>query len=121
MAAPARACDALPVLTYSGMTAKRRLLKTVDETSRIRCLAGEGLIREEVWEDEDGSVQRSNLAFINHFMTSKDNGRVLGYDNSHDHHHRHFKGQVESIAFKGYGSVLQRFRDEVGALRKEKA
>jgi hypothetical protein len=102
------------------MTAKRRLLKTVDEVVNIRCAAGVGLLREEVWEDEDGNVQRYNLAFINHFMTSKDNGRVLGYDNGHGHHHRHFKGNVETVSYHDYKSVLARFILEVDELKREK-
>ena len=31
-----------------------------------------------------------------------DNGRVLGYDNNHGHHHRHFMGQVEAVEFESY-------------------
>jgi hypothetical protein len=103
------------------MTAKRRLRKTVDEVADLRCAAGIGVLREEVWEDEDGNDQRYNLAFINHFMTSKDNGRVLGYDNSHGHHHRHFKGTVEAVPFKDYKSISAQFKVEVDMLRKEKA
>jgi hypothetical protein len=38
---------------------------------------------------------------------------VLGYDNSHDFHHRHFMGRVEAIKFKDYATVASRFRDEV--------
>jgi len=41
------------------------------------------VIREEVWQDADGEIARYNLAFVNHFLMSTDNRRVLGYDNSH--------------------------------------
>jgi len=102
------------------MTANRRLRKTIDEIADIRCAAGNGLLREEVWEDEDGNVQRYNLAFINHFMTSKDNGRVLGYDNSHGHHHRHFKGVVETVDYQDYYSILARFILEIEELKRAK-
>jgi hypothetical protein len=45
---------------------------------------------------------------------------VLGYDNSHDFHHRHFMGKVEAIKFKDYETLASRFRDEVQELwRKE--
>ena len=42
-----------------------------------------------------------------------DNGRVLGYDNSHGRHHRHFVGQQERVSFSGTrhwppGSVRRR-------------
>jgi hypothetical protein len=45
-----------------------------------------------------------------------DNGRVLGYDNSHDHHHRHFMGNLESFEFSGYEALATRFYSEVREL-----
>jgi len=42
--------------------------------------------------NESGEVVRYNLAFVCHQLCTVDNGRVLGYDNQHDHHHRHFMG-----------------------------
>ena len=102
------------------MAAKRPLRKIVDETSRVRCPAGDGLIREEVWEDEDGQIQRYNLAFINHLMTSRDNGRVLGYDNSHGFHHRHLYGAVEMVQFDSYNLLAEQFYEEVARLAEEK-
>lgn len=92
----------------------------IDELTPVRCAAGRGLIREEVWEDEDGTVVRYNLAFINHFLTSKDNGRVLGYHNQHGPHHRHFKGVTELVSLDNFYSVRDRFEAEVRELRKEK-
>jgi hypothetical protein len=45
---------------------------------------------------------------------------VLGYDNSHDYHHRHFMGKVEAIEFRDYESLAARFLEEVRQLwRKE--
>ena len=41
------------------------------------------------------------------------NGRVLGYDNGHDHHHRHFMGKQEPFEFTGYEALARRFYDEV--------
>ena len=66
-----------------------RLRKVVDETTQVRCALGKGIIREEVWQDFRGAVAKYNLAFINHALCAEDNGRVLGYDNSHGDHHRH--------------------------------
>ena len=77
------------------------------------------MIREEVWEDESGKVVRYNLAFINHFLTREDNGRVLGYDNAHGEHHRHYYGAVEKISITNYESLVGLFHDEVRALRRE--
>jgi hypothetical protein len=45
-----------------------------------------------------------------------DNGRVLGYDNSHGFHHRHFMGKVAAVEYSSYPSQLRRFIAEVHEL-----
>lgn len=102
------------------MPPKSKLRKVLDEISSVRCVAGRGLIREEVWKNDDGQVERYNLAFINHFMTREDNGRVLGYDNAHGYHHRHFRGRTEPFEYVDYIAVFDRFVSEVRELRKER-
>jgi hypothetical protein len=97
-----------------------RLRKVVDETTQVRCALGKGIIREEVWQDFRGVVVKYNLAFINHALCAEDNGRVLGYDNSHGDHHRHFAGAEEKFAFISYERLLERFLDEVRELRQKK-
>jgi Family of unknown function (DUF6516) len=59
---------------------------------------------------EAGKVVKYNLAYVNPRSCTSDNGRVLGYDNSHDYHHRHFMGQVEEVEFHGYEDLLLRFQ-----------
>lgn len=71
------------------------------------------MLKEEVLHDRDGQVVKYSLAYINPAVFGADNGRVLGYDNSHDHHHRHFMGKQESFAFTGYEVLARRFYDEV--------
>jgi Family of unknown function (DUF6516) len=53
-------------------------------------------------------------------MTRRDNGRVLGYDDAHGEHHRHFKGQTEPFEYVDYIAVFDRFVEEVRQLRKER-
>ena len=77
------------------------------------------MIREEVWQDAHGAIVRYNLVFINHSLCAGDNGRVLGYDNSHGYHHRHYAGSEEKCAFIGYERVMKRFLNEVRRLRQE--
>ena len=101
------------------MPPKSSLRKVVDEVTQVRCAVGRGLIREEVWIDGDGQVQRYNLAFINHFLVREDNGRVLGYDNGHGYHHRHFKGETKPFEYAGYDKLMARFLGEVRVLREE--
>ena len=73
-------------------------------------------LKEEVWQTEHGKVVKYILAYINHLVCQIDNGRVLGYDNGHAHHHRHFMGKVETIEFKDYESLASRFQEEVKEL-----
>ena len=94
--------------------------KVVDALDVIRCEAGRGLIREEVWQTPNGEIVRYNLAFICHGLFQRDHGRVLGYDNRHGMHHRHERGIVTPYPFTTYEEVLTRFLEEVDLLRKEK-
>lgn len=73
-------------------------------------------MRVEVWKDEFGNVVQYNLTYINHAIYSKDNGRVLGYDNAHGAHHRHYKGKVEAISYKGLGQIKARFNRDLANL-----
>jgi hypothetical protein len=104
------------------MKASKRPLgkKVVDETILLKRPRRGSLLREEVWRDSDGVVTKYNLAYINGHVCRVDNGRVLGYDNSHGFHHRHFMGKMEAVVFKSYESMAARFRDEVfGLWRRE--
>ena len=65
-------------------------------------------------------VVKYNLAFINHALCAKDNSRVVGYDNNHGDHHRHFVGVEEKFAFISYEKLLERFLNEVRELRQKK-
>jgi len=78
-----------------------------------------GVIREEVWEDSSGVVARYNLAFVNAFLTGVDNGRVLGYDNAHGEHHRHFYGSTERISISSFEALAIMFYKEVEVLRRK--
>ena len=91
-------------------------IKVVDETIMLKRPRRAARLREEVWQTPAGEVTKYNLAYINPFVCAVDNGRVLGYDNSHDGHHRHFMGKVEAVAFEDYGSLAAGFRDEVQKL-----
>jgi hypothetical protein len=97
------------------------LRKTVDDVTLVSRASGPGIIRTEVWEDETGKVARYNLAFINHFLYPRDNGRVLGYDNAHGTHHRHFFGNVESASVADFDKVEALFHAEIRKLRRRKS
>jgi len=71
---------------------------------------GNGVLRREVWVDESGRVVRYNLAYINHTICQSDNGRVVGFDNAHGFHHRHFMGEVEPVGFVSFEDIEARFQ-----------
>ena len=83
--------------------------KIIDESSPISKKRGNGLIRCEVWVDAKGKVTRYNLAYINHSLQHKDNGRVVGYDNHQHVHHRHYMGKVEVVTYTSFDDIQERF------------
>jgi len=46
---------------------------------------------------------------------------MVGYDNSHGDHHRHFAGAEETVAFFSYERLLERFLGEVRELRQKRS
>ena len=85
------------------------------ERFELKSKSGGGLLSYEVWGyvvKGKTIVTRYNLAYINHAIYSGDNGRVLGFDNAHDYHHRHFMGKVETVEFISYEATLERFQRE---------
>ena len=60
-----------------------------------------------------GRLLRYSMVLIDTHNTAADNGRVLGYDNSHGYHHRHCLGKVEPVEFESYESTEKRFEAEV--------
>ena len=86
--------------------------KIIDETLTISRKRGNGLLRREIWVDGQGRVVRYNLAYINHELCQADNGRVIGYDNAHGHHHRHCLGKVEPVEFTGFEDIEARFEQD---------
>ena len=94
--------------------------KVIDEVHKIPDRRGNGQLRREVWVDERGKVVRYNLAFINHRLYQGDNGRVIGYDNRHGYHHRHYFGTVEAVTFQSFEEIEVRFEADWLALRNRK-
>lgn len=86
--------------------------KIIDETFAISRKRGNGILRREVWVDREGRVVRYNLAYINHTIHAGDNGRVVGYDNTHGFHHRHFLGKVVEVNFESFEDIEARFESD---------
>ena len=88
------------------------------EVHALKGIRKGALIKEELWR-EDGRVVSYNLAYINLKLSRVDHGRILGFDNSHGYHHRHFRGNVEAVPESSYEAVYSRFIAELHALWKE--
>ena len=91
------------------------------ERFELKAKSGGGLLSYEVWGYRLSGrtvVTRYNLAYINHVMHQGDNGRVLGFDNAHDYHHRHFMGKIQAVDFISYEATLERFQREWAAIVK---
>jgi hypothetical protein len=73
----------------------------------------------EVWVDEKGEVVRYNLALILPHVFGADKSRILGYDNAHGTHERHYMGQVQTVRFKNYLTTATRFFREAAAIRRK--
>lgn len=69
--------------------------------------------------DERGEVANYSLAYIDPTIHMGDNGHVLGYDNRHGYHHRHFMGQVEPIEFDSFEALEKRLEQEVREIYHE--
>ena len=96
----------------------RDLRKVTDDEARFRCAGGIGILREEVWVNDEDEVVKYNLAFLLPHLSGVDNGRVLGFDNAHGVHERHFMGEAKPVPFKGYLATAKRFYREVGTIRR---
>ena len=47
-------------------------------------------------------------------LYQEDNGRVIGYDNAHDYHHKHLFGEIYPVEdFVSYEEIIERFEKEV--------
>ena len=95
--------------------------KIVDDSHTISDKRGNGLLRREIWIDTlTGDVTRYNLAYINHAIFGGDNGRVVGYDNAHSQHHRHFKGKMEPVEFVSFEHTEEQFEQDWLTAKDEK-
>lgn len=91
----------------------RRLEIYDPEDAVIPKRLGGGKLKERVIRNLDtGEVIEYALAYINPAIANTDNGRVLGYDNSHRSHHRHKMGIVEPVEFTTFEELRRRFERE---------
>jgi len=91
---------------------KEKYIKAIDDTVKLPEKDGNGILKYSVNIDSKGMIVRYSFAYINFHLCTKDNGRVLGYDNCHGYHHRHFMGNEEKIDFINFEDIQNRFEAE---------
>lgn len=91
----------------------------VDEVLTLHKSQGNGILKRRVWVNENDEVTRYSLAYINHHIHAGDNGRVLGYDNAHNYHHRHYMGEVEPVDFKSFDNIEISFQREFEVIHEK--
>lgn len=97
------------------MSKPTRQILLEQERFELKPKSGGGLLNYEIWGYVDKGktvVTRYNLAYINHAIYQGDNGRVLGFDNAHGYHHRHYMGEIETVGFVSYEATQEKFQQE---------
>jgi len=105
------------------MTGEKAIRLLERERFELSKKSGGGILQYEAWgyqEKNKTVVTRYNIAYINHTLFPGDNGRVLGYDNAHGYHHRHWMGTVAPFDFESYAAVVEKFQAEWRDLVKKK-
>ena len=90
-----------------------------DESITLARREGNGILRRQVWVGAAGKVTRYSLAYINHHIFQGDNGRVLGYDNAHGYHHKHYMGEIEPVHFNNFQETEEIFQQEFEVLHEQ--
>jgi hypothetical protein len=93
---------------------KTKFKKVVSEQFPVNLKRGGGILKIEAWENDKGKIVKYGMAYINHLIFSDDNGRVLGYDNTHNFHHKHYFGEISEVSdFISYTDLVNRFEKEI--------
>ena len=97
-----------------GREKKAKFKKVVSEQFPVNPKRGGGILKIEAWENEKGEIVKYSMAYINHLIFSDDNGRVLGYDNTHDFHHKHYFGEISEVSdFINYQNLVDRLKKKL--------
>ena len=91
----------------------------IDDTQVMPKKKGNGIITRKAWVDKNKDLVKYSLAYINENITLKDSGRVLGYDNSHGFHHKHYMGKVIPVKFISLEETEKQFEKEFKEVHDE--
>lgn len=93
----------------------------VNEKHSLPKREGNGHLVRKIWVNAQDEIVKYSLVYINENITLKDNSRVLGYDNSHGHHHKHRMGVESSIKFDSFEDMEAQFLQEFEEIHNENA
>jgi hypothetical protein len=92
----------------------KKLTKIINEKHFVSKKKGGGIIHIQAWENDKKEVVKYAMAYINTNIFSNDNGRVIGYDNAHNFHHKHYFGEIFEIDdFSTFENQLNIFEQEI--------
>jgi hypothetical protein len=94
------------------MVKKKKTIKytqAINDTVKLPNKQGNGVLKYSVSVDSEDRIVRYSLAYINPRLCAVDNFRVIGYDNCHGYHHRHYMGKEENIEFTSYEDIENQF------------
>lgn len=88
--------------------------KTYFQTDRceLTLKKGNGILTASTLQDDEGNIIEYSFAYVNHRICTKDNGRVIGYDNAHGVHHCHRMGKYEIVNFESFDKISEIFENE---------
>ena len=92
--------------------AKARLIlyeKQVDEDGSI--------IEVKIWSVPPSPRRKHGVKYSMVYI--REGKRVLGYDNAHGPHHRHYMGDSEIYTFKNLQALLRDFRRDLDRMKQE--
>lgn len=92
---------------------KNNYIKVIDKRLMIPHIKGGGIVKFEVWK-HNNNIVKYNMLYINRNIFIGDNGRVVGYDNAHNFHHKHYFGQISEVDdFISYENLVKRFKQDI--------
>ena len=75
------------------------------------------IIEVKMWSVPPGSRQQHGIKYS--LVYIRGGKRVLGYDNAHGPHHRHYMGDSEICTFKNLQALLRDFRRDLDRMKQE--
>jgi hypothetical protein len=103
--------ESIPVMNKKSTSLKQEVYKPKDV--QIGRKFGGGVLKEYVIREiPSKKVIHYSVAYINAAIYSGDNGRVLGYDNSHGYSHKHYFGKITPDKFTSYEDLYDKFEME---------